>query len=44
MRKVKQSFGLTVVEGEHFLPEVETIALSIILAGLLEDTVLWAIG
>jgi hypothetical protein len=44
LRKVKQSFGLTVVEGGRFLPVVETIALSIILAGLLEDTVLWAIA
>lgn len=44
LRKVKQSFGLTAVEGDRFLPEVEPIAPSPILAGLLEDTVPWAIA
>ena len=44
LRKVKQSFGLTAVEGGRFLPEVEPIAASPILAGLLEDTVPWAIA
>ena len=44
LRKVKQSFGLTAVEGGRFLPEVEPIAPSPILAGLLEDTVPWAIA
>jgi hypothetical protein len=44
LRKVKQSFGLTAVEGGRFLPEVEPIAPSSILAGLLEDTVPWAIA
>jgi hypothetical protein len=44
LRKVKQSFGLTAVEGGRFLPEVEPITPSPILAGLLEDTVPWAIA
>ncbi len=44
LRKVKQSFRLTAVEGGRFLPEVEPIAPSPILAGLLEDTVPWAIA
>lgn len=44
LRKVKQSFGLTAVEGGRFLPEVEPIAPSPILAGLLADTVPWAIA
>lgn len=44
LRKVKQSFGLAAVEGGRFLPEVEPIAPSPILAGLLEDTVPWAIA
>ena len=44
LRKVKQSFGLTAVEGGRFLPELEPIAPSAILAGLLEDTVPWAIA
>ena len=44
LRKVKQSFGLTAVEGGRFLPEVEPIAPSPIFAGLLEDTVPWAIA
>jgi len=44
LRKVKQSFGLTAVEGGRFLPEVEPIAPSAILVGLLEDTVPWAIA
>jgi hypothetical protein len=44
LRKVKQSLGLTAVEGGRFLPEVEPIAPSPILAGLLEDTVPWAIA
>jgi hypothetical protein len=44
LRKVKQSFGLTSVEGGRFLPEVEPIAPSAILAGLLADTVPWAIA
>lgn len=44
LRKVKQSFGLIAVEGGRFLPEVEPIAPSPILAGLLEDTVPWAIA
>jgi len=44
LRKVKQSFGLTAVEGGRFLPEVEPIAPSPILAGFLEDTVPWAIA
>ncbi|NJK66731.1 MAG: hypothetical protein HC789_15195 [Microcoleus sp. CSU_2_2] len=44
LRKVKQSFGLTAVEGGRFLPEVEPIAPSSILAGLLEDAIPWAIA
>ena len=44
LRKVKQSFGLTAIEGGRFLPEVEPTAPSPILAGLLEDTVPWAIA
>ncbi len=44
LRKVKQSFGLTAVEGGRFLPEVEPIAPSAILAGLLADSVPWAIA
>lgn len=44
LRKVKQDFGLTTVEGGRFLPEIEPIAPSPILAGLLEDTIPWAIA
>jgi hypothetical protein len=42
--KVKQDFGLTTVEGGRFLPQIEPIAPSPILAGLLEDTIPWAIA
>jgi len=42
--KVKQDFGLTTVEGGRFLPEIDPIAPRAILAGLLEDTVPWAIA
>jgi len=44
LRKVKQSFRLTAVEGGRFLPPTEPIAPSPILAGLLEDTIPWAIA
>jgi len=44
LRKVKQDFGLTTVEGGRFLPEIDPIAPSPILAGLLEDTIPWAIA
>ena len=44
IRKVKQDFGLTTVEGGRFLPEIDPIAPSAILAGLLEDTIPWAIA
>ena len=44
IRKVKQDFGLTTVEGGRFLPEIDPIAPSLILAGLLEDTIPWAIA
>lgn len=42
--KVKHNFGLTTVEGGRFLPEIDPIAPSPILAGLLEDTIPWAIA
>ncbi|MCY7381180.1 MAG: hypothetical protein LH628_01060 [Microcoleus sp. CAN_BIN18] len=44
LRKVKHDFGLTTVEGGRFLPEIDSIAPSPILAGLLEDTIPWAIA
>ena len=44
LRKVKHDFGLTTVEGGRFLPEIDPIAPSPILAGLLEDTIPWAIA
>jgi hypothetical protein len=44
LRKVKQDFGLSTVEDGRFLPEVEAISPSPILAGLLEETVPWAIA
>ncbi|MEG4799935.1 hypothetical protein QUB63_08095 [Microcoleus sp. ARI1-B5] len=44
IRKVKQDFGLTTVEGGRFLPEIDPIAPSPILAGLLADAIPWAIA
>jgi hypothetical protein len=44
LRKVKQDFGLSTVEDGRFLPEVEPISPSPILAGLLEETIPWAIA
>jgi len=44
LRKVKQEFGLSTVEDGRFLPEVEPISPSPVLAGLLEETVPWAIA
>ena len=44
LRKVKQDWGLTTVEGGRFLPEIDPIVPSPILAGLLEDTIPWAIA
>jgi len=44
LRKVKQDFELSTVEDGRFLPEVEPISPSPILAGLLEETVPWAIA
>jgi hypothetical protein len=44
LRKVKQDFGLSTVEDGRFLPEVEPISPSPVLAGLLEETCPWAIA
>ena len=44
LRKVKQDFGLSTVEDGRFLPEVEPISPSPVLAGLLEETIPWAIA
>ena len=44
LRKVKQEFGLTTVEDGRFLPEVEPISPSPVLAGLLEENLPWAIA
>ena len=44
LRKVKQDFGLTTVEDGRFLPEVEPISPSPVLAGLLEENLPWAIA
>ena len=44
LRKVKQDFGLSSVEDGSFLPEVEPISPSLILAGLLEEAIPWAIA
>ena len=44
LRKVKQEFELTTVEDGRFLPEVEPIAPSPILLGLLEENLAWAIA
>ncbi|MDJ1184195.1 hypothetical protein [Roseofilum casamattae] len=42
--KVKEAFGLTTVEGVRFLPQIEPIAPSPILQGLLETNIPWAIA
>ncbi|MCV3215455.1 hypothetical protein OGM63_18375 [Plectonema radiosum NIES-515] len=44
LRRVKQDFGLTTVEGGRFLPEVEPITPSLVLAGLLSENLSWAIA
>lgn len=44
LRKVKQDFALSTVEDGRFLPKVELISPSPILAGLLEETIPWAIA
>lgn len=44
LRKVKQDFRLTTVEGGRFLAEINLIAPNPILAGLLEDTIFRAIA
>ncbi|MGL5064891.1 MAG: hypothetical protein ACRC62_33355 [Microcoleus sp.] len=44
MRKLKQNFGLRLVEGGHFLPKIEPIAPSPILADLLADAIPGAIA
>ena len=44
LRKVKQDFGLSTVEDGRFLPKVEPISPSPVLAGLLEETIPWAIA
>jgi hypothetical protein len=44
LRKVKQDFGLSTVEDGRFLPEVEPISPSPVLAGLLEENLPWAIA
>jgi hypothetical protein len=43
LRKIKQEFGLTTVEDGRFLPEVEPILPSPVLAELLEENLPWAI-
>ena len=43
-RRVKQDFGLTTVEGGRFLPEIEPITPSLVLAGLLSENLSWAIA
>ncbi|HBE32356.1 MAG TPA: hypothetical protein DD990_13760 [Cyanobacteria bacterium UBA11368] len=44
LKKVKQEFELTTVEDGRFLPEVEPIAPSPILEGLLAENLPWAIA
>jgi hypothetical protein len=44
LRRVKQDFGLSTVEGGRFLPEVEPITPSLVLSGLLSENLSWAIA
>lgn len=44
LRKVKQTFGITTVEGERFLPEIELIAPSATLSAYLEESLPLAIA
>ncbi len=44
LRKVKQTFGLTTVEGERFLPEIEAISPSITLSSFLSESLPLAIA
>ena len=44
LKKVKQTFGLTTVEGERFLPEIEPITPSAILTGFLSESLPLAIA
>lgn len=44
LRKVKQTFGITTVEGERFLPEIKPIAASATLTAFLEESLPLAIA
>lgn len=44
LKKVKQTFGLTTVEGERFLPKIEPIAPSAVLTAFLEESLPLAIA
>ena len=44
LRKVKQTFGITTVEGKRFLPEIELIAPSATLSSYLEESLPLAIA
>lgn len=44
IRKVKQTFGITTVEGERFLPEIKPIAPSVTLTAFLEESLPLAIA
>lgn len=44
LRKVKQSFGITTVEGEKFMPEIKPIAASATLTDYLEESLPLAIA
>ncbi len=44
LKKVKQTFGLTTVEGERFLPKIESITPSSILTAFLEESLPVAIA
>ncbi|BAY46732.1 hypothetical protein SAMD00079811_43450 [Scytonema sp. HK-05] len=44
LRKVKQTFGITTVEGERFLPEIKPIAASTTLTNFLEESLPLAIA
>jgi hypothetical protein len=44
LKKVKQSFGLTTVEGERFIPKIEPVAPSPILTAFLEESLPLAIA
>ena len=44
IRKIKQTFGITIVEGEKFLPEIKSIAPSATLTDFLEESLPLAIA